>query len=179
MDSDLRDRELEIRQVLGWLNKAGLDDLVAERLARCAEARQKHDWATAIGLCWQEINQAKASDRISGNRDSIEGWGRMYLGAVYYCQADFSQAVDHFDRAHSKFSLDMANQCVAKFACGAAHAGRGDRAGFDQSVTPQLVSTLRSMGIKGADALWKTLESHCDTSKKATTASASNKTEPA
>ena len=160
MDKVYGECELEMRKMLGWLSKAGLEVSAIRRLALSAEARQKGDWATASDLCWQLIDQARASDRISGNRDSIEGWGRMHLGAVYYCQADFAQAADHFERARLNFSLDLANQRVAQFACGAAHAWRGDRARFSQSVTPNLLAVLRTTGARDAEAFAETLESH-------------------
>lgn len=178
MDRGAKDRESEIGPVLGWLRKTGLEDTVSKRLALCAQARQKQSWAQAIDLCWQVIKQAKASDRTSGNADSLAGWGRMYLGAVYYCQADFAQALDHFDRAYSEFSLDTTNQRVAQFARGAACAKRGDRTGFDQSVTPGLMAVLRTMGVRDADALSKTLESQLDKSNNVTTAPAAGKFDP-
>lgn len=178
MDRGAKDRESEIGPMLAWLMKTSLEDTVTKQFVLCAQARQKQDWAQAINLCWQVINQAKASDRINGNADSMEGWGRMYLGAVYYCRADFAQALDHFDRAHSKFSLDTINQRIAQFACGAAYAKRGDRTGFDQSITPGLLGALRTIGARGAEDLSKTLESAFDKSNIKTAAPTANEPDP-
>jgi hypothetical protein len=157
MPDETKVREEEISQVMSWLDEAALPDATLKLLGESAVARKaacpNGDWEQVCCPAWQMLEQAKAPGMSSAVADALKGWGRMCLGAAYYSQGDFQQALDHFDRSYSVFALNSQNKMVALFARGMTYARRGESDGFNRCITGELLDDLERCGIRDCKEL--------------------------